>query len=278
MKTNFKKVVRTRIKEAIVWAKMPVGQYCKKPDFLIIGAQKAGTTALFNYLSKHPDIGLPIKKEIHFFDLNYFRGVNWYLAHFPLKFKKKKITGEATPYYLFHPYVPKRVYQYFPDIKLIIILRNPIDRAFSHFQMEVRNGREKKKNFNYAFENEILRLNKIDLSKLEDPYYQDDDHRNHLYFERGKYSKQISAWLNYFPKSNIHIILYEEFFSDVNTNFKKVCTFLNIKKIEIRNSKIYNKGNYNKIETKTRDKYLKYLQIEKNNLEKLLNKKINWNN
>ncbi|MEJ2557594.1 MAG: sulfotransferase domain-containing protein, partial [Anaerolineae bacterium] len=117
------------------------------PDFLIIGAQKCGTDSLFRYLGGHPCIKLASSKEAHYFDLKFDKGINWYRSHFPLipyKYSVKRlrkqdlITGEATPYYLFHPHAPGRAAAIVPHVKLIVLLRNPADRAYSHYNHEVK--------------------------------------------------------------------------------------------------------------------------------------------
>src|SRR5947209_8592328 len=110
------------------------------PNFLILGAQKAGTTALYAYLRWHPEITGPSFKEVSFFDRHYARGERWYRAHFPAR--RRPFVGEASPSYLFHPLVPERVARLLPDARLVAILRNPVDRAFSHYQHEVSLGRE----------------------------------------------------------------------------------------------------------------------------------------
>ena len=119
------------------------------PDFLIIGTQRGGTTSLYDYLSEHPCIAGAVKKEIEFFDLNYHRGIGWYRAHFPSVLERlyarrargrKLVTGEATPYYLFHPHAPRRMQEAAPESRLIILLRNPVERAYSHYWHEVRHG------------------------------------------------------------------------------------------------------------------------------------------
>jgi len=97
-----------------------------QPDFLIVGVMKGGTTSLFRYLSQHPDVLPPFRKEIKYFDCNYFEGAAWYRAHFPLRQKftgGSKLTGEATPYYIFHPTAHERVASAVPQAKIIIILR-----------------------------------------------------------------------------------------------------------------------------------------------------------
>src|SRR5579885_2674785 len=122
------------------------------PDFIIIGTQRGGTTSLYAYLGQHPQIAPAVIKEVHFFDNNYERGVGWYRTQFPFLIEKSIaknigqqnfITGEASPYYLFHPHVPERAAKVVPGAKLIVLLRNPIDRAYSHYYHEVELGHEK---------------------------------------------------------------------------------------------------------------------------------------
>jgi len=130
------------------------------PDFLIIGFPKCGTTSLYEYLLQHPDIHPPIGKEIDYFDRLYSRGRNWYKVRFPTVFKKNIftkvlgrdfLTGEATPRYMIHPHALNRIKKILPKAKFIILLRNPIDRAFSHYNMNFRNGYE-----NLSFEQDIM--------------------------------------------------------------------------------------------------------------------------
>ena len=122
------------------------------PNFIIIGSPKSGTTSLFNYLIQHPDIVGITRKEPHFFNISYSKNLNWYKMYFPTKSQliSNKITGEATPSYFIDPFVPKRIFSVLPDIKLILLLRNPIDRSFSHYKHSFKDGFE-----NLSFENAI---------------------------------------------------------------------------------------------------------------------------
>ena len=101
------------------------------PSLLLIGTQKGGSTSLFNYLVQHPDVLPPLGKEVHYFDFNYGKGVNWYHGRFPYRYQLGGgvRTLDATPYYMMHPLAPERAAGLLPDVKLIAVLRNPIDRA-----------------------------------------------------------------------------------------------------------------------------------------------------
>ena len=117
------------------------------PSFLVIGAQRSGSTALYRHLAAHPAILPPLRKEVHYFDFQYAKGRAWYLAHFPgiqerITGNYRAITFEASPYYMLHPLAPERIMAFNPDMKLIAILRDPVDRALSHYHHEARRGVE----------------------------------------------------------------------------------------------------------------------------------------
>jgi len=123
------------------------GSFHSLPDFYIIGAAKCGTTSLYQYLIRHPSVNPGIGKEIHYFEELYYRGENWYRACFPFEFQKffSKLThneimmsGDSTPRYIDHPLVPNRINKLTPNAKFIVMLRNPIDRAFSHYNMNIK--------------------------------------------------------------------------------------------------------------------------------------------
>ena len=113
------------------------------PDFIIIGAQRSGTTSLYNYLIEHQNIKSTSQKEIHYFDNNYDKGLTWYSKKFPSIRKGIEITGEASPYYIFHPHAVNRISKDFPNVKLIVLLRNPIERAYSHYCMAIKKGNDR---------------------------------------------------------------------------------------------------------------------------------------
>jgi hypothetical protein len=122
------------------WATSP---FRPLPDFLLLGAQKAGTTALYEYLRRHPQITGPSWKEVSFFDRHWARGESWYRGNFPnLARTRGKLVGEASPSYVLHPLAPQRVQELVPDARLIVLVRNPVDRAFSQYNHEVALGRE----------------------------------------------------------------------------------------------------------------------------------------
>ena len=167
-----------------------LGRYTE-PAFIILGAQKGGTTSLYRYLTAHPSVKPALRKEIHFFDLNFDRGRNWYLKHFPSSVPAGSITGEATPYYLFHPAVPQRIADMLPGVGLIAVLRNPVDRAYSHYMHSVKHGFE-----TASFEDALAREMKLiedgrgPVDHVDDSY----SHQHHTYLSRGIYAPQLERW------------------------------------------------------------------------------------
>jgi hypothetical protein len=182
------------------------------PSFLIIGAQKAGTTSLHAYLCEHPRVVPPVTKEIHFFDHEFGRGLGWYRAHFPRTTDSALLSGEATPYYLFHPAVPDRAASSLPGCRLIVVLRNPIDRAFSHHNHERALGFEQL-GFERAIEAETERLAGEEERLRAEPAYRSFAHQHHSYLSRGRYAGQLERWFERFDRDQVLILSAEDLFA-----------------------------------------------------------------
>jgi len=206
-----------------------MGSFKRLTDFLIIGTQKGGTSSLYNYLSQHPDTQLPHPKEVHYYDYNYEKGLSWYKNHFPVKWNKK-LTGEASPSYLFNPCVVKRVHADLPDVKIIILLRDPVSRAFSHYKMNVKNGIEPL-SFEEAIDREEERLEKGSSDMQEDELFFSNNYRRYSYVKRGFYDEQLANWLQYYPLNQMMIIKSEDLYKDSEKVVKQVCEFLDLKTV-----------------------------------------------
>src|SRR4030067_1481890 len=203
------------------------------PDFIIIGAQRCGTTSLYNYLIKHPGVVSALQKEVHCFDYNFNKGIAWYRSHFPSyfyrynvrqKFKHNCLTGEASPYYIFHPHAPWGISETIPKVTRILLLRNPVDRAYSHYHLEVRLGHETL-SFEDAIKREADRLYGELEKMLENEDYYSFNHINYSYLSRGIYVDQIRYWMSFFPKEKILILKSEEFYVNPSIIFRKVIEF-----------------------------------------------------
>lgn len=254
------------------------------PDFLIIGAMRSGTTSLFKYLSQHPLVSKGIKKEAHYFDLHFDKGFRWSQAHFPIEqttvrqkssHSQNMIIGEATPYYLFHPLCPKRVSASILDVNLMIILRNPVDRAYSHYWYSVRNQHEEL-SFEEAIKKETERLEGEKERILADGNYTSFSHQPFSYLKRGIYSEQIKRWLSLFSPDQILILTYESFYKNVRCNFRKVFDFLGIPHFKITPRNSYNEASYPEMDPKLRRKLVEHFRPHNEMLYKIIQQRLDW--
>lgn len=196
-------------------------------DFIVAGAQKSGTTALNYYLKRHPGITLPRKKELHFFDNDelFKTAVSYQPLHGMYRpARPGSIAGENTPNYLYWPPALARIHDYNPTIKLIILLRNPIDRAFSQWNMQRVRGHEPL-DFLDAVRAEPQRLSQLPPEKL----------RKFAYLDRGRYGAQIERALSIFPRDQLLILKYEEFRARQRELVDEVFQFLQLQPIPFKN-------------------------------------------
>jgi hypothetical protein len=194
------------------------------PDFLILGAQKAGTTALYAYLRWHPAITGPSWKEVSFFDRHYGRGVAWYRGHFPLRPDGRRV-GEASPGYLFHPLAPDRVRETVPEARLIVLLRDPVDRALSQYHHEVGLGRERL-SFEDALAAEDERTRGEESRMIREPSYFSHAWWDYTYVARGRYAEQLERWFEVFPREQLLVVATEELAADPQGAYGRVLEFL----------------------------------------------------
>ncbi len=216
------------------------------PDFVIIGAHKCGTTSLYHLLTRHPHVEPAAAKELQFFDSHFDKGIEWYRRCFPQprwKDGQRSITGEATPYYLFHPRAAKRMAEMVPEARLIVLLRNPVDRAYSHYHHQRRLGRETR-GFEEAIEAEKARLLRKEgkTSEREDRARADNKRSNYL--TKGIYVDQLLRWSQFFDDEQMLVLKSEDFFERPADTLKLVLGFLDLPGWEPGSSKIHKKGDY----------------------------------
>jgi hypothetical protein len=198
------------------------------PGFLILGAQKAGTTALYAYLRRHPQITGPSWKEVSFFDRHWTRGEAWYRGNFPNVLRSRgDLVGEASPSYLFHPLAPRRVAELVPDAKLIVLVRNPVDRAYSHYHHEVALGRERL-SFEDALAAEEERTGGEEARLAAEPAYFSLAWWNYTYRARGRYAEQLERWLDVFPREQLLVLPSEDLLRDPQATHAFVLEFLGV--------------------------------------------------
>jgi len=219
------------------------------PDFLIIGGQRCGTSSLYYYLTEQHGIISAATKEVHFFDDFYARGLDWYRAQFPANaykryietvHKRRFITGEASPYYIFHPQAPIRISQTLPHLKIIALLRNPIDRAYSQHWLEVK-GKYETLPFEEAIKREPERIAGEREKLLADGNYHSFNHRRFSYLTRGIYVDQLEYWMSFYPREQFLILKTEDLYSKPASVMQITLEFLGVPPDQIDTNKVYKK-------------------------------------
>lgn len=254
------------------------------PTFIIFGVSRSGTRSLNKYLNQHTSIRMASRPEVHFFNKsdNFHQGINWYKSFFPTKVyrdlfesrtKSKLQCGDATPDYMYNPNSPERIKKYLPDVKLIAVLRNPIDRAYSHYHYMVRTRREDL-SFDEAIKNEKNRI-EDDLLMHN---YDGDNYRRYSYLRRGIYVNQLETWYNAFPKQRILIIKSEDLANDdsIQKTLDEVFEFLNVSTFKIKNKGKVNIGKYPPMNSKLRKELSDYFRPHNLKLSSFLKMKFEW--
>jgi hypothetical protein len=220
------------------------------PDYLIVGAQRAGTTSLYKYLTQHPDVGrVRLGKGVHYFDTNADRSMSWYRSHFPIDPARNPFrsrpnhVGEGCPYYLFHPECADRIDAALPGVKIIAILRDPIERAHSHWAHETARGFETL-SFADALDAEPARLaGQAEL--LVDPSGYSFEHQHHSYAARGQYADQVQRLWDVFGRDRVLIMSSNELFTEPANAYARTLSFIGLEphsaRFEVHNARAYSK-------------------------------------
>jgi hypothetical protein len=258
------------------------------PDFIIIGAAKAGTTSLYAWLCEHEFVRRATAKEIHYFNLSYYRGTDWYRRHFPLerertafaaKHGRPFLTGEASPRYMPHELVPGRIAELLPHVKLIVQLRDPSDRAYSQFQMRRRDGEEPIESFDAALEME-------DHGFALDPAAaltarRENGHRGpgaewRTYLSRGRYAEQLERWFQHFPREQFHVLTMDDLGADPQGELDRVHEFLGLPARRGENLTARFTAAYEPMPVETRERLVEYFRQHNERLYELLGKNFGW--
>jgi lipopolysaccharide transport system ATP-binding protein len=214
------------------------------PRLIIPGAMKAGTTSLFAYLQGHPELTPSLEKEIHYFDMHYDRGPGWYARQFPrCGAEAPGLAFESSPYYLFEPRVPARIRGLVPDVKLVVLLRDPVARAFSHYHNTRRLGREPL-SFEDALDAEEERLAGEEERLLADPRAVSLAHKWYSYVRRGLYAEQLVRWRACFPAEQMLVVDAGRLFADPRGVVADVLAFLGVAPWEPPNLVPRNEGGH----------------------------------
>lgn len=263
---------------ALLAARRLTSRLRRLPDFIVLGAQRAGTSSLYRWLIEHPQIRRALVKEIHFFDLNYDRGSGWYRAHFPRTDRGGRpitLTGEASPYYLFHPRVPERVASSLPPVKFIVLLRDPVVRAYSHYHHERSRGLEPLA-FEEALSAEEDRLGR-EAERLEgDPHYRSHAHQRFSYLARGRYAEQLERWFAFHDRTRFCIIASEDLFSDPVGSLARVLDFLGVRPYTLDRFPRLGQRDYAPIAADMQRRLYEYFEPHNRSLAALLGSTLPW--
>jgi hypothetical protein len=244
------------------------------PDFLVIGAQKAGTTALYAYLRWHPGITGPSWKEVSFFDRHWWRGETWYRGQFPLR-SGTRLVGEASPSYLFHPLAPERVHALVPKAKLVALLRDPVARAYSHYQHEVALGREP-----LSFEDALAAEEERTRGELErlvaDPRAWSGAWWDHTYASRGRYAEQLERWYAVFPRAQLLVVRTEDLGGRPAETYASILEFLGAPPHALDDYPRVFERDYAPMRDETRLALAKVFAEPNRRLEALLGRSFDW--
>ncbi len=221
----------------LVTARMPTSRARILPSFLIVGAQRSGTTSLSRTLDEHPAVFTAVlHEEVHFFDVSYRRGLSWYRSHFPLLATARRsarqadvapVSFESSPYYMFHPLAPERIARDLPGVRLLVLLRDPVERAYSGHAHEVAHGFESEP-FESALELEPARLAGQAERIAADPGYFSYSHQHHSYIARGQYADQVERLERHFGRDRLHVVDSGDFFTDPEVVYDGVLAFLGL--------------------------------------------------
>ena len=254
------------------------------PSFIIIGAMRCGTTSLYAYLCEHPQVLPAAKKEVRFFDRRFQRGLGWYRSRFPLLTTKSwrsvrchrpAITGEASPYYLYHPQIAGRIAATLPDVKLIVLLRNPADRAYSHYQLTVRSDREPL-SFQEAIRKQDQRLRRSRERANGDDPYRSRAYRLYSYVDRGIYVDQLRAYDAFLAKQQMLVLKSEDLFEKTQETYDVVLRFLGLSPWKLRSIEPRHAGSYSREKPPGYDELREFYAPHNQRLYEYLGRDLGW--
>ncbi len=203
------------------------------PGYLVVGTKRGGSTSAYHWIAQHPEVAAcRTQKGTHYFDVNHARGWRWYLSGFHKPSPAYRITGEASPYYMFHPLAPQWIAEELPDVKLVVVLREPVARAWSHHQYELARGNETL-DFEAALDAEDSRVAGEIERILANPSYVSDAHRHHTYRQRGHYAEQLQRLYSLFSPERVLVLQSEALFAAPHDQLERVWQFLGLSSVRL---------------------------------------------
>jgi len=265
------------------------------PDFAIIGAKRSGTTSLYYSLLRHPRVAamfpsaerFPMRhdqKGVHFFDSEYGRGLRWYHAHFPTERARARESasaggpvrvGEASPYYLYHPLAPVRAAHPLQQTRFIVLLRDPVERAHSHYREQKRNGVERL-SFEEALAAEPERTRGEEERILVEPTYRSFPHEQQSYVGQSEYVVGLRRWFEHFDRGQFVVIRSEDFYKDPQAAYGEVLHHLGLEPLPLADPEAWNAAPNPGLAADTRDSLRAQLRPSVEALESLLGRTFDW--
>lgn len=246
------------------------------PDFYIPGVQKGGTTSLFRYLEMHPGVAASFQKEPHFFCFNVNRGEGWYRAHYPRMSEPRQV-GDASTHYLFYSECARRVYEANSNAKIMILLRNPADRAYSAWKHAKRKGYERR-SFDAILSKALQQDPVGSLNEYQEPGRRTKKWANQAYLEHGLYAAQLRAWISVFPREQLWVRSSEEFFSNIEGVYSSALEFLGLAAWSPDDGfSPFNVGLRGDMDEAVRHKLLEYYTEPNEELFRMLGVRYHWN-
>lgn len=256
------------------------------PDVLLVGASRCGTTSLHRALLTHPAMVPPVwRKGVHYFDVNYGRGRAWYRSHFPLRALAERraadVPGgplgfESAGYYMHHPAAPERIAETLPGVRLVVMLRDPVERAFSAFKHEHARGFEPVSVFEEALELEPERL-RGEVERLRnDVDYVSRAHRHQSYVDRGQYAEQVQVLFDRFGRDRVHVLFSEDFFATPEPVYERLLEFLRLPIVHAPAYEQHNARRSSAMSEATRDRLTRHFEPHDQALADLLGEVPPW--
>jgi hypothetical protein len=244
------------------------------PDVVILGAQKSGTSSLHYYLVQHPGVIAPLRKEVHYFDVGYGHGEAWYRAHFGRR-GQPGLNLDSSPYYLFHPAVPERLHALLPQARLIVLLRDPVRRAYSHYWHERDKGRETLE-FEAAIAAEPARLGDSEAALAEGRIGRNAAHQHFSYLARGRYADQLERWFALFPREQFLVLRFEDLAREPLVALNRTLAFVGLPPAQTVRLEARHTRRYPSMPPATAAHLIEYFAPHDRRLEALLGEPMGW--
>jgi hypothetical protein len=287
-RSRVERVVRESAKHALHAWGLATASVRSHPDFLLIGAKRGGTTSLWRYLGEHPDT-LPLfprpenLKGLYYFDEQFGRGDRWYRSHFPARVRRDRprgrsmprVVGEATPYYLYHPLAPERALALVPDAQILVVLRDPVERAYSHYKERCANDTEPL-SFAAAVAAERDRLAGEEQRIIAEPGHVSFAHRHCSYVDQGRYAPMLERWFATYGRDRVHVEISEEMYADPQATLDRVTDHLGIRRHALQDIAVHNAEPARDLDAGTRNDLVELLAPAVLATEELLGRDLPW--